>query len=617
MTIQLPVELVDVAAAAGVSWPEADEDRMRVAAQAWRDAGAKLDTVTKDADRVASTALNAVSGDTGDAARRHWSGFVAPDSGHLTATANGCVAAADRLDHAANQVSTAKLEIVRNLVSLAKNRDAANTAANAGHPTALLGLDTAVRATSANVTNITSNLVTAVVPASGVDVAAIQNPVNANPGAAGPVTAVVNGVLDPVGGAVADHVPPGRADDFVPPGRGGDVVPPGHLDPGHPEITGPVRIDPVDNGPPTDPRLSFDAPTPPTGQTVQAGLAGAVLDAPAPAAPAPGSVGAAPGPAAPGGGPAPVPAPAAPGVPGVPPAPAAPIQAPGAAAGAVARPVAPPPAGIAVPAPSAQPVADVPRGRGAQTTAVPPGPPPPAPQVAVPAAPPQQREEGGVLFWVHMFPFGHMPVRSEEPARQLPPPPEEVDYAAGLRFPPGDHPQHDQIRTAIAEVPATEGLPAEHPAVAGLTIWWDALGGQHERDWDRRFLVRPGTVTSQGISNEGKEYAWPPGESYPEGGTAPGEPELLAEGTVIDRFGPPGGRLFAADATPFERRSLPPESLAAGYFRYRVERPLPVWRTVTAPWFGQQGGGERYRTTYSATELVAFGYLTDITGAAE
>ena len=109
------------------------------------------------------------------------------------------------------------------------------------------------------------------------------------------------------------------------------------------------------------------------------------------------------------------------------------------------------------------------------------------------------------------------------------------------------------------------------------------------------------------------EFAWPPGESYPEGGSAAGEPEILGVGTVIDRFGSPRGRVFSAEGTSFARRSLPPDYLDAGYRKYRVLKDLPVWRSVSAPWFGQPGGGERYRATHSAIELVALGYLEDVT----
>ncbi|MCG8920101.1 TNT domain-containing protein, partial [Actinokineospora sp. PR83] len=147
----------------------------------------------------------------------------------------------------------------------------------------------------------------------------------------------------------------------------------------------------------------------------------------------------------------------------------------------------------------------------------------------------------------------------------------------------------------------------------GLADGYDPLGGEHERDWDRRFLVRPYDPNDQASATE---YAWPPGEVFPEGGVAAGEPDVLAVGTVVDRFGTAEGRVFAADGTPFARRSLPPALLTAGYHRYRVVRPLPVWRAVSAPWFAQPGGGDRLRATRSAADLVALGYLTDITGEA-
>jgi hypothetical protein len=134
------------------------------------------------------------------------------------------------------------------------------------------------------------------------------------------------------------------------------------------------------------------------------------------------------------------------------------------------------------------------------------------------------------------------------------------------------------------------------------------LGGGHEKDWDHRFLVR--------AADDGHraEYAWPPGELFPEGGEAAGEAVVLAEDTVVDRFGPPDGRVFGEDGTPFAQRSLPPDHLDAGYRRYRVVRPLPVWRSVSAAWFGQPGGGVRYRAVYPAADLVAMGLLSEITG---
>ena len=850
MGIELPPELADVAAQANVAWPEADEEAMARQAQAWRDAATSMSTLATDADTTARSALQSVSGETATVASTEWKSFVEPDTGHLTSVVRDANAAADRLEHAANQVGTAKVEIVRNLVGLAQNTDAAHAAAQAGHPLALAGLDTAVRGTAANVAHIESQLVSAVQPASGVDMAAVQNPVNANPGhhllsgvtttaapltqtvtdasqaattltsdtinhgtglvgdtaghvtsgaddlvrhgmgavgdtaghvtsgdlvrhgtdmASGTVGQVTSGTDDLVHhgtglvGDTAGQVVPGAgnlahpvpgAGDLLQPGTGdhpipsadnlvqpgahplpGDVLPgqghaPSDLLPGDPEITGPV------------PSTHFpsDAPTPPTGQTAQAGFVGGGLEASA-AAPANLPPAAAiPQPANPV-----AQAPAfggAPGFAGTPFAPAAPVVGGAPAVGAPSP--APGGGGIPAQAQPARPAAYAPAA--APIPADRPQDPVPRKQMAGPpgAPPPAKGESNEVLaaFWIHMFPIGHLPVASYRPARQLPPPPPELDYAAGLRFEPADHPQFDLIDTAPrlaelktaaaqhkatashqdyapnpspgypptppphpaeamaagypppgqpaeappsyppatpsrpavaagypqaaaagvanastysptapgqpavsgqaiaphdpasavaqqapsaqpplcpAEAPATlrrvtpsAGITADHPTVQALLENHDPLGGGHERDWDRRYLVRLGSVTAHGISPEGLEYNWPTSEQYPEGGSATGEAETLPENTIIDRFGSPHGRVFAEDSTSFAQRSLPPAHKDTGYRRYRVVKPIPVWRAVSAAWFGQPGGGIRYRTTHSAAELVALGYLEEI-----
>ena len=820
MGIELPPELADVAARANVAWPEADEEAMARSAQAWRDAATSMSTLATDADTTARSALSSVSGEAADRAAAEWKTFVEPDSGHLTAAVRGCHDAADRLENAATQVGAAKVEIVRNLVGLAQNTDAAHAAAAAGHPTALAGLDTAVRGTAANVAHIETQLVSAVQPGAGIDMSTVQNPVNANPGthlAPGLTTGVVTTVADVTTGAtdlvadtaqqvpdvVADpantgnvvsdtvhqgttlvgdtvqnaqgthpngpgllpnapglvpdgpgNVLPGHPGQVLPgdllpgngagllPGHPGDVLPgpPGEVPPGQldPDITGPVPVD-VD-----------DTPTPPTGQTVQAGFAGGLEPSAAGPANLPPAAAAPPiaNPAAPpglAGQPAfggPGFAPGAPGAPPVAPAPGAPAPAAPAPAAPAARVAAAPAAFV----PADRPADPAPAAR--KPMAGPPGAPPPSSR--------GERDQVLAAFWIHMFPIGHLPVASYRPARQLPPPPEELDYAAGLRFEPADHPDFHlidgtprltELRAAAAAdaaakaeaaaapiplppssnyppvpyqqppsyppmgqpvpghppsyppldpqgqsyqppshppvdpqsyaptgqppsaYPAASQLPAgrpasqqpvgqppgaypavvqppvdqpvagqpvvaaqdqppppppsitvrpsagrtaDHPTVQALLETHDPLAGGHEREWDRRYLVRLGSVTAQGISPEGLEYNWPTSEQYPEGGSDQGEPEILAPDTVIDRFGAPEGRVFAEDGTPFAQRSLPPAHKDAGYRRYKVREPLPVWRAVSAAWFGQPGGGIRYRTTHSAVELVALGYLEEI-----
>ncbi|MDX8033626.1 TNT domain-containing protein [Lentzea sp. BCCO 10_0856] len=217
MGIELPAELAAVAAKAGVSWPKADEDAMRSSATAWREAGDKIKGLGTSSDGAATHALNGLTGSTGDAARGRWAKVVAPD-GDLQRAARGCHAAADRLDHAAKQVGAAKVEIVRELVTLAKNNDAANASASAGNPNALLGLDTLTRGAAANVANLHNTLSSAIRLDSGVDMTQGSQPVNTAPGAHGPggggggllspVTNIVGGVVAPVAGVVAPIVEP-------------------------------------------------------------------------------------------------------------------------------------------------------------------------------------------------------------------------------------------------------------------------------------------------------------------------------------------------------------------------------------------------------------------------
>lgn len=231
------------------------------------------------------------------------------------------------------------------------------------------------------------------------------------------------------------------------------------------------------------------------------------------------------------------------------------------------------------------------------------------------------------LFVLYLFETGQGRLPAQAPARQVPPPRQEFDLAAGLRFPPGDHPMAglvsstdalDAVRAGREPVWLPDGLPADSAPVRVLAAGHDPLGGQHERDWTRRFLVREAREATAGPAAEypmRAEYAWPPAEAFPEGACAPGTAEavVLDPGTIVDRFGDPTGVVLAAATTPFAQRSLPPEYRFRGYHRYEVCQPLPVWRVVSAAWFGQPGGGVRFRTTYPILDLIALGYLNDVT----
>jgi hypothetical protein len=229
-----------------------------------------------------------------------------------------------------------------------------------------------------------------------------------------------------------------------------------------------------------------------------------------------------------------------------------------------------------------------------------------------------------VLFMLYLFQADQQRLPAQTPARQVPPPPQELDLAAGLRFPPGAHPMAGLVSSAYAlsavqagrePVWLPGGLAADSAPVRALAAGHDPLGGQHERDWTRRFLVRDAMAGPAAEYPVHAEYAWPPAEAFPEGACAPDTAEavVLEPGTMIDRFGDPTGVVLAAAGTPFAQRSLPPEYRFHGYHRYQVCRPLPVWRAVSAAWFGQPGGAIRLRTTYPVLDLVALGYLVDVT----
>ncbi|MBA0128045.1 glycohydrolase toxin TNT-related protein [Haloechinothrix sp. YIM 98757] len=668
MGIELPQELGEIAERTGLAWPEADEDAMRQQAGAWREAAEQLRVVERDADSSACEALDGMEGEAGDAARQMWSGFVHPDSGTLVSPAREATAAADRLEHAAERVAVTKVEMIERLTRAAATADAADAAARAGHPEALLGLDTEISGAASDLAAAGEDLAAAVgeVPPEGVpgtrerapgvpDEAqgiardAAGAPLTEPPGVTEvpergtQVRATLHGRparlddIPPSGEAVREMPTPSQgvpaspgAGTAMPPGGGDSVAtPPAGIPAGHATAAG------VDPGAATPPAVRVQ---PEPGQQAQQAPPGAVPPsyrgvpgqtslagfADVPAGPA-GAGG--PGPAAPPAGP-----PGAGAPPGVAqPGPAQPGAAqpggaqPGGAQPGQSQPGQGQPGGghagggagrgaqHAVPRPQAGPAAGGQHAPGALQRPV------PAHGSAAGTGRPPGRHGDLALFLVHMFPIGHLPVASDRPARQVPPPAAEVDVAAGLRFPPHDHPESGRIDTSA---PVTAGEPdpgaerarpaggagREHPAVSRQLDGYDPLGGMHERDWDRRYVVKP--------AEDRPEFAWPPCERYPEGGREWGEAVTVPAGTVLDRFGSEFGRVFAPDGTAFARRSLPPAHLDSGYFRYRVLCALPAWRAVSAAWFGQPGGGLRYRTVYSAGELVALGYLEDITGEA-
>jgi hypothetical protein len=87
---------------------------------------------------------------------------------------------------------------------------------------------------------------------------------------------------------------------------------------------------------------------------------------------------------------------------------------------------------------------------------------------------------------------------------------------------------------------------------------------------------------------------------------------VLRAGTVIDRFGQPGGNFVAPADASYMGRAVPYDRLKMPYYRYEVVRPLRVQAGKAAPWFDQPGGGIQYKTGERVQVLVERGYLRQI-----
>lgn len=86
----------------------------------------------------------------------------------------------------------------------------------------------------------------------------------------------------------------------------------------------------------------------------------------------------------------------------------------------------------------------------------------------------------------------------------------------------------------------------------------------------------------------------------------------LAPGTMLDRFGHPGGRFLAPADASYMGRSVPYDRFKMSYHRYTVVRPLRVAAGISAPWFDQPGGGVQYKTGKPVQQLIDAGVLQEV-----
>lgn len=88
--------------------------------------------------------------------------------------------------------------------------------------------------------------------------------------------------------------------------------------------------------------------------------------------------------------------------------------------------------------------------------------------------------------------------------------------------------------------------------------------------------------------------------------------ETVAAGTVIDRYGNPGGTFLSPTDATYEQRALPYDRTKMKYTRYQVVKPLTATSGSTARWFDQPGGGTQYKTSKSVQALLDEGVLKEV-----
>nr|WP_312468186.1 TNT domain-containing protein [Pseudescherichia sp.] len=111
-----------------------------------------------------------------------------------------------------------------------------------------------------------------------------------------------------------------------------------------------------------------------------------------------------------------------------------------------------------------------------------------------------------------------------------------------------------------------------------------------------------------GLSNLLVTY-WPPNDG------AHGKITLseLQPGTIIDRYGHPGGSYTSPVGTPYTMRALSPGSINKDYTIYKVIKPISnIQESKIAPWFGEMGMGTQYQFDKSVQSYIDSGHLKEI-----
>lgn len=107
------------------------------------------------------------------------------------------------------------------------------------------------------------------------------------------------------------------------------------------------------------------------------------------------------------------------------------------------------------------------------------------------------------------------------------------------------------------------------------------------------------------------QLIWPKND----GCDGPAKTEILNAGVRIDRYGGDYGTFFALPGTPYAERAMPYETKNLVYHIYVVLKPLSVSACKIAPWFGEPGGGEQFKTSDNVMLLKSNGEIVTAPGS--
>jgi hypothetical protein len=117
--------------------------------------------------------------------------------------------------------------------------------------------------------------------------------------------------------------------------------------------------------------------------------------------------------------------------------------------------------------------------------------------------------------------------------------------------------------------------------------------------------AKAGSSAAKSPGTDLEPSPWPPNDGFMH------EPvdTALKPGSRFDRFGHDGGRFVGKEGTPLPQRSMRAGAERARYSVFEVQSELQVRGGITAPAFGQPGGGIQYTLPDSVKNLLESGVI--------